>query len=101
MISKTARLCVADNQYSIHGDIFDVTEWRYTGFNGLVASIAAPGVLRDPGDFAIIMTGTESGPVNVTVQADAHAPAPADLDTWDEVGRRSQSDYCRAKSLLS
>ncbi|MFJ5535378.1 hypothetical protein [Streptomyces sp. NPDC093261] len=85
MISKTARLCVTDNQYWIHGDVFDVTEWRYMGFNGLVASIAAPGVLRDPGDFAIVMTGTESGPVSVTVQADAHEPGPADPDAWDEV----------------
>ncbi|MGW2696108.1 hypothetical protein ACWC3Y_30610 [Streptomyces sp. NPDC001296] len=85
MISKTAQFCVADNQYWIHGDVYDVTEWRYTGFNGLVASIAAPGVLRDPGDFAIVMTGTETGPVSATVQAAAREPGPANLDAWDEV----------------
>ncbi|MGW2803196.1 hypothetical protein [Streptomyces sp. NPDC001269] len=31
------------------------------------------------------MTGTESGPVSVTVRAAAREPGPAHLDAWDEV----------------
>lgn len=85
MISKTARLSVGDNQYWICGNEFDVGDWSYTGFNGLVASLAAPGVLRDPGEFAVVMTGTETGDVRVTVEADPAEPGPPDLDAWDEI----------------
>ncbi|MFK0136596.1 hypothetical protein [Streptomyces murinus] len=85
MVSATARIWASNNQYWMNGDVFDVGEWNYTGFNGLVAPIAAPGVLHDPGDFAVVMTGTESGQVAVTVEVTEHEPEPADDGAWDEI----------------
>jgi hypothetical protein len=62
-----------------------VRDWPYAAFNGLVAPLAVPGVLRDPGEFAVIMTGTETGDVRGTVEVHFAQPGPPDLGAWDEI----------------
>ncbi|MFF4652606.1 hypothetical protein [Streptomyces sp. NPDC001380] len=85
MAPVTALVSVSDNQYWIHGDTFDVGDWGYTGFNGLVAPLALPGVPREPGEFAVVMTGTGTGLVRLTLDVADRDPGPPDLDAWDEV----------------
>lgn len=67
------------------GDVFDVTDWAYGGFNGLIASLNAPGRLTAAGQFAVIMTGTETGGLTVTVDVRTGPPADVDLIGWDDI----------------
>ncbi|WP_405668955.1 hypothetical protein OG379_40355 (plasmid) [Streptomyces sp. NBC_01166] len=85
MTRASTRLEVSYGQYWIVGDVFDVTEWDYTGFNGLIASLNAPGGLAVAGQFAVIMTGTETGGVFVTVDVRREPPADVDVSRWDDV----------------
>jgi hypothetical protein len=68
---------VTHSQYYLAelGAISTVSPAMYSGFNGLISSNGALG---------IIMTGTESGPVKVAADWRDDEPAP-DLDSWDDV----------------
>lgn len=85
MSKATAIVPVSYNQYYIGGEIFDVEAGEYTGFYGLVAALDAPGRFAVPGQFAVVMTGTETGDVRVSVDIRATTPQEVDLDAWDEV----------------
>ncbi|MBQ1124283.1 hypothetical protein [Streptomyces sp. B15] len=74
---------IADSQYYIRGEVFGVLE-RRAGSNGLVDSVSRGG-LADPGDFAIVRTGTETGGLLLTVDVRDAVPEPPDLDAWEEI----------------
>lgn len=86
----TANLPVSHGQFFVRGaDWVDVSGWSYTGSNGLVASLAPPGVLASPGEVAVVLTGTPFGYIRVEVETGS-APLPlADVDMWDEIAEVS------------
>jgi hypothetical protein len=77
-MTRTQRIVhVTHGQYYLSelNAISTLTTDMYSGFNGLISSNGALG---------IVMTGTESGPVSVTADWRARQCEP-DLDAWDEV----------------
>ncbi|MGO4754914.1 hypothetical protein AB4212_41005 [Streptomyces sp. 2MCAF27] len=85
MPRRTARVDISHNQYWIRGNVFSTLEWHRAGSNGLADSLVAPGRRADPGDFAIVMTGTESGWITLTVDVLDRPPERLELAEWDEV----------------
>ncbi|EFL19933.1 hypothetical protein [Streptomyces sp. C] len=84
-ITATAPMWASDGQYYLHGSEFDPTGFSYTGFNGLLAPLTPGASISTPGTFAIILTGTETGPLTVTLELRTTAPPPPALDLWDEI----------------
>jgi hypothetical protein len=82
---------VTHSQYYLAelGAISTLTPAMYSGFNGLISSNGALG---------IIMTGTESGPVKVEADWRDDEPAP-DLDSWDDVVEISMNFAAHEGSL--
>ncbi|REF00296.1 hypothetical protein [Thermomonospora umbrina] len=77
MTAQTFAVSVSYFQYLLHTQDADLTESPYAGGNGLI--------WVDPaGEAAIIMTGTDTGPVTLTIDV-TDQPPDADLDTWDDV----------------
>lgn len=85
MSTATGTVWASDHQFYVYGDEFDPSGFSYTGFNGLLAPLAPGEGITEPGRFAIVMTGTEVGPVRVTLTQYATEPPPPDLDAWDDV----------------
>ncbi|MBO1337948.1 hypothetical protein [Streptomyces sp. VRA16 Mangrove soil] len=83
--TATALLWASDHQYYVRGDEFDTSGFSYTGFNGLLAPLTAGHGISRPGHFALIMTGTELGPVRVTLTQHTTTPPPPELDAWDDI----------------
>jgi hypothetical protein len=81
----TAIIDVTYGQYFLHGDLLVTDAWSYTGSNGLVGVLDEQGQPSDIGEFAIVLTGTDSGDVKVTVDVLTQAPPEADTEHWDEV----------------
>lgn len=84
-ITVTAPMWASDGQYYLHGHEFDPAGFTYTGFNGLLAPLTPGAGISTPGTFAVILTGTETGPLTVTLELRAIAPPPPALDLWDEI----------------
>lgn len=86
MTATTATLLVTHHQYYLTcPDEEIIGTFDYRGFNGLVAPLGADGALADPGMVAVVMTGTEFGPVRITLETHGTPPGAADLDPWSEV----------------
>ncbi|GGU42885.1 hypothetical protein [Streptomyces violascens] len=84
MSKATVRLEVSAHQYWIAGDVPEFGGWDYSGFNGLIASLDA-GRIAHPGQFAVVMTGTDTGGVTVTLDVRNQPPEQVDTDAWDDV----------------
>lgn len=87
MSRETERVFVADGRYYIRGETFGVLK-RPAASNGLVDSVSR-GRLADPGDFAIVRTGTDTGDILLTVDVRDTAPGPSELEEWEEVAEVS------------
>lgn len=76
----------SEGQCYLHGTDFDPTDFTYTGFNGLLAPLTPGTGITTPETFAIILTGTETGHLTVTLNLHpAPPPAPDDLSAWDDI----------------
>ncbi|MFJ3842199.1 hypothetical protein ACIPY6_42850 [Streptomyces sp. NPDC090054] len=84
-ITVTASMWASDGQYYLHGHEFDPTGFTYSGFNGLLAPLTPGNGITTPGTFAIILSGTETGPLTVTLELRATPPPSPALDPWDEI----------------
>ncbi|PWI46208.1 hypothetical protein [Streptomyces sp. ICBB 8177] len=85
MAPVTRTIFVDYSQYYIHGDDYDTSQWSYDNFNGLVGVLDAQGHPCDPGEFAVVITGLNSGEVCVTVDVRAEPPTVVDRGEWDEI----------------
>jgi len=82
----TGTITATYGQYFLRSfDYVDVSAWSYTGSNGLVASLIPPGVLANPGEVAVILTGTESGDVRVAVEILDESPTSIPMEDWSEI----------------
>ncbi|MFD3580497.1 hypothetical protein [Streptomyces sp. NPDC058644] len=83
--TATATVWASDHQYYVCGEEFDTEGFTYTGFNGLLAPLSPRRGITTPGSFALLMTGTELGPVRVTLTQHTAPPPSPDLDAWDDI----------------
>ncbi len=79
------RINVTYGQYFISGWGLDSTQWRPERSNGFVEALMSPGLPAVPGDFAVVLTGTNSGYVRITWDVRTAEPSGVDLSAWDEV----------------
>jgi len=99
-------LAVTNRQYYIAADVLNLERWTGGFVNGLVATLDRDGAPAEPGEFAVICTGTDTGRVALTVEIHPGPPLPhrpgdtpdqcaessdganrtaADWDCWDDV----------------
>ncbi|MGW3037434.1 hypothetical protein ACWDCB_40325 [Streptomyces sp. NPDC001178] len=81
---------VSDHQYWILGDVPpDTSAFDFRGFDGLVAALDAPGLITSPGSCAVVLTGTSTGDIRLTVEIRDSEPEHVEHDVWEEVGEVS------------
>jgi hypothetical protein len=80
------QLTCGDELHYLSGwDECDLENFSYKGFNGLVATLNVQGQLAEPGVHAVVMTGTDTGPIALTVELLDAPPGAVDTESWAEV----------------
>lgn len=85
VVTASGLIWASSHQYYLRGDDFDPAGFTYTNFNGLLAPLTPGAGISLPGTFAVIMTGTELGPVHLTLELHAAPPPQPDLEKWQDV----------------
>ncbi|MFF3018210.1 hypothetical protein [Streptomyces sp. NPDC057939] len=85
IVTASGLVQVSSHQYYLRGDDFDPVGFTYTNFNGLLAPLTPGAGISTPGSFAVIMTGTELGPVHLTLELHPGPPPPPNLSTWQDI----------------
>ncbi|GAB6898386.1 hypothetical protein [Kineosporia succinea] len=89
MTVVSGHIHVSYGQYYLMGIHFDTDEWDPAEGNGLIFSLDEPGVPAVPGQFAIILTGTNAGRIRLTQELRPDPPVSSDFDDWEEVAEVS------------
>jgi hypothetical protein len=80
-------ISVGSHQYLLVGGTLSAPPRPALG-NGLVTALAPPGEPDVPGRFAVVHTGTDTGPVRLTIDLRGDPPSGVD-EGWDEIAEIS------------